>query len=88
VIADMRLQLAEVIIHHSPSVLASSGLLTLPRPSRPVRCRPSMQVDGSSLSADVVAEWHESERLAVNLAVNQPLHCRTPPLRWYGTGTT
>jgi hypothetical protein len=35
VIADMRLQLAEVIIHHGPPlVLASGGLLTLPRPSR------------------------------------------------------
>ena len=44
-------------------------LLTLPRPSGVVRCRPSLQVDGSCSSADVATERHESERLAVNLAV-------------------
>jgi hypothetical protein len=32
-----------------------------------------VQVDGSCSSADIPAERHESERLAVNLAVNQPL---------------
>jgi hypothetical protein len=50
-------------------------LVTLPRPSSAVRCRPSMQIDGSCSSADVAAERHKSEQLAVNLAVNQPLHC-------------
>jgi len=34
-----------------------------------------MQIDGSCSSADVAAERHKSEQLAVNLAVNQPLHC-------------
>jgi hypothetical protein len=50
-------------------------LLTLPRSSSPVRCGPSMQLGGSCSSADVAAGRHKSERLAVNLAVNQPLHC-------------
>jgi hypothetical protein len=44
-------------------------LLTLSHPSNVVRCRPSLQVDGSCSSADVAAEPHESEWLAVNLAV-------------------
>ena len=47
----------------------TSELLTLPRPSNAVRCRPSLQVDGSCSSADVAGGRHESERLAVNLAV-------------------
>jgi hypothetical protein len=44
-------------------------LLTLPRPPNVVRCRPSLQVEGSCSSVDVAAERHESEWLAVNLAV-------------------
>jgi hypothetical protein len=56
---------------------ATCGLLTLPRPSSAVRCRPSLQVGGSCSSADVVAERHESEWLAVNLAVkSRSTRCR------------
>jgi hypothetical protein len=47
----------------------TGGLLTLPRPSSAVRCRPSLQVDGSSSSVDVAGERHESEWSAVKLAV-------------------
>jgi hypothetical protein len=47
----------------------TAELLTLPHPSSVVRCGPSLQVDGSSLSADVAADRHEFEWLAVNLAV-------------------
>jgi hypothetical protein len=50
----------------------TSELLTLPRPSNVVRCRPSLQVDGSCSSADVAAKRHESDWLAVNLAVKSP----------------
>jgi hypothetical protein len=52
-----------------PSRGMTGDLLTLPRPSSAVRCRPSLQVDGSPSSAEVAREWHESVRLAVNLAV-------------------
>ena len=48
----------------------TSGPLTLPRPSRAVRCRPSAQVNGLCLFAGVAVERCESERLAVNLAVS------------------
>ena len=47
------------------------GPLTPPDASSVVRCHPSLQVDGSCSSADVAMERHESERLAVNLAVSQ-----------------
>jgi hypothetical protein len=57
-------------------------LLTLPRPSNAVRCRPSLQADGSCSSADVAAEQPESERLAVNLAVGQQeSHARRPVIQ-------
>jgi hypothetical protein len=52
-----------------PSGRMTGELLTLPRPSNVVRCRPSLQVDGSCSSVDVAAGRHESEWLAVNLAV-------------------
>jgi hypothetical protein len=65
VVADMRLQLAEVIIHHGPSVLASGGLLTLPRLSGAVRRCPSAQMDGLYPSAAVSGEQRRCERLAV-----------------------
>jgi transposase len=51
--------------------LLTFALVTLPRSSRAVRYCPSLQVDGSSSSADVAAERHKSERLAVNVAVSQ-----------------
>ena len=43
-----------------------------------------MQVDGSCSSADVAAERHESEWLAVNLAVSQRLvtHAPLPGTLW------
>src|SRR5215204_7677 len=57
-------------------------LLTLPRPSNVVRCRPSMQVDGSSSSAYIAAEQHASDWLTVNLAVNSLSNqCKDAP-RW------
>jgi hypothetical protein len=48
----------------------TGGLLTLPRPSSAVRRRSSLQVDGSCSSVDVASDRHESEPLAVRLAVN------------------
>jgi hypothetical protein len=47
----------------------TGGLLTLPRPSRPVHRRPYHQVSGLHPSAAVQAEPRQFKRLAVNLAV-------------------
>src|SRR5215218_9921466 len=65
-----------------PSGRMTGELLTLPRPSNVVRCRPSMQVDGSSSSAYIAAEQHASDWLTVNLAVNSLSNqCKDAP-RW------
>jgi hypothetical protein len=53
-----------------PSGGVTGELLTLPRPSSVVRCRPFLQVNDLCLFTGVVLERCEYERLAVNLAVN------------------
>jgi hypothetical protein len=70
VIADMRLQLAEVIRHDPSPCCGERRTSNSSCPSSAVRRRPSVQLIGLYSSADVAPERHESDRLAVNLAVS------------------